>query len=233
MKFTHKTLRAHYIEDLKLPDVTHGGRRKAFNPEHWNFESTFKLNETLVNPTDPVDPLSGRNIWVWSDIHLDHKNIIKYSGRPYPTVELMNKCLIGNYINTVKDGDIVFFCGDITFGSVGKVNEMLDKLPGYKIHIVGNHDMDRGGKLNGLRMDERHSCYVMDVVDAEVEYQLLITHYPLDIVPDGCFNIHGHIHQHPAPTNKHFNVCVEHTNFTPRNLNTILAQAKIYMEGHA
>lgn len=230
MKFTHNTLRAHYMEDLTLPDVTHGGRRKAHNPEHWNFEPTYTGDPIVVNPMDPVDPLTGRKIWFWSDIHFGHKNIIQYAGRPYPTPDMMDKCLVGNYINKVKDGDIVFWCGDITFGNIGIVNERLRNLPGYKIHIVGNHDMDRHGKLNHVKMSERHPCYVIDVVDAEFEYQLLVTHYPMDNVPDGCFNIHGHIHQHPAPTEKHFNVCVEHTNYAPMNLNIILAKAKSYME---
>lgn len=225
MKFTNETLLTHYLEDLTLPDVTHNHKRKAHNPQHWNIPSVISYGDPIK-----IDPFSGQTIWFWSDIHFNHKNIIQYSNRPFPSVELMERCLIGNYVNVVKDGDVVFWCGDITFGRIGEVNRYLTQMPGYKIHIIGNHDMDRNGSLNHIRMNERHPCYVIDVVDAEFEFQLLITHYPMDNVPDGCVNIHGHIHQHPSPTqHKHRNVCVEHTNYAPLNINDIIAKTKLDM----
>ena len=226
MKFTNETLLQHYLEDLTLPDTTHGGRRKAHNPEHWNFPSVYKREPIKLDPLDDT-----RDIWVWSDIHFHHKNIIKYSGRPFPNPELMNRCLIGNYINVVKENDIVIWGGDITFGHVGEINRILTQLPGYKIHIVGNHDMDRGGKLNHLIMDERHPCLVIDVNDAERDYQLLVTHYPLDNVPDGCLNLHGHIHQHLL-FDFNINMCVEHTNYAPMNIKKVLEKSVNYLKAH-
>lgn len=226
MKFTNETLLEHYLEDLKLPDTTHGGRRKAHNPQHWNFPSIAKQNMITIDLTD-----QSRDVWCWSDIHFYHKNIIKYSGRPFPNPELMNKCLIGNYINVIKDNDIVLWGGDITFGHIGEINRILTQLPGYKIHIVGNHDMDRDGKLNHLSFDERHPCYVINVIDADREYQILVTHYPLDVVPKGCVNLHGHIHQHLLmPYN--INMCVEHTNYAPMNLTKVMTKAVDYLKGH-
>lgn len=222
-KFTNQTLLEHYLKDLELPDTTHGGRKKANNPQHWNIPSIYKTNPiTLDVHSDP-------NIWVWSDIHFYHKNIIRYSERPYPNVDLMNKCLIGNYLNVVQPDDIVIWGGDISFGHVDEINQILKELPGYKIHIVGNHDMDRRGKLTSYTFDERHSCLVLDIVDDDMEYQMLITHYPLDIVPEGCINIHGHIHQHLLqPYN--INVCVEHTNYTPMHIDVIREKARKYFK---
>ena len=47
--------------------------------------------------------------WFISDAHFSHKNIIKYAGRPYTTVEEMNKSLIDNWNQCVDAEDQVFF----------------------------------------------------------------------------------------------------------------------------
>lgn len=230
-KFTNETLLAHYLEDLTYPDTTHGARKKARNPQHWNIPHNPSIH--LRNPLvlDNTGTYNGRNVWIWSDIHFGHKNIIKYSGRPFPNVDLMNKCLVGNYINVVQENDIVFWLGDITFGDVQGINKLLSQLPGHKIHIIGNHDMDSKGKLNNLKFDEQYSCLVIDIEDVDTEYQLLLTHYPLDIVPERCVNVHGHIHQHTLmPYN--INVCVEHTNYTPKHMKQVLEQSYDYFNRH-
>lgn len=227
MKFTHQTLLPHYLKDLTFADITHGGRKKARNPEHWNIPI---INQTpfVLNNTGTKD---GRNVWIWSDIHFGHRNIIKYANRPFPNIDLMKQCLVGNYINVVQPEDIVFWLGDITFGDVLGINQLLSQLPGKKIHIIGNHDMDSKGKLNNLKFDEQYSCFVIDVVDVDIEYQLLLTHYPLDMIPVGCVSVHGHIHQHELlPHN--INVSVERTNYTPRSMQNVLEQATMYIKSY-
>lgn len=227
MKFTNETLLPHYLEDLKLVDTTHGGKIKARHPEHWNIPSVCK--SSFINLTEKFN--KGQNIYFWSDIHFYHKNIIRYSGRPYPNPDLMNQCLVGNYANIITDNDIVIWGGDITFGHVAEVNRILTQLPGYKIHILGNHDMDNRGKLTPLAFDERHSCLVIDIEDHDIDFQFLVTHYPLDIVPEGTINIHGHIHQHLLmPFN--FNMCVEHTNYTPKHINEFVKKGREYQQSH-
>lgn len=222
MKFTNDSLLLHYLEDLTLVDITHGGKIKARHPEHWDVPSVCKTS--FIDLTEEYK--KGRNIYFWSDIHFNHKNIIKYSGRPYPNPDLMNQCLVGNYANIIKDDDIVIWGGDITFGKIGEVNRILSQLPGYKIHIIGNHDMDNHGNLNHLIFDERHPCLVIDIEDHDIDFQFLVTHYPLDIVPNKSFSVHGHIHQHLLNEHKNFNVCVEHTNYTPQHINVLIKKAK-------
>ena len=137
----------------------------------------------------------------------------------------MNEAMIQSYINTVGPDDIVIWNGDIGFKSAGIIRDLLARLPGYKIQVVGNHDIDRAGKLIDYEMDERHVCYDI-IVDG---VQLLFTHYPMDRVPRGCVNVHGHIHQNTA-YNWSINVCVEHTNYTPRSLDSVLEQARKYLD---
>lgn len=212
MKFTNETLLQYFLRDLKNPDVTHGFRPKAKTPNHWKFAPIIK------NIPIDIDVLGDGDIWLWSDIHFNHKNIIRYAHRPYPDVETMNNQLILNYLRVVKPKDIVIWGGDITFGHVNEINNIIKSLPGYHIHITGNHDMDRRGKLIQFAFDEQYPCMVVDVQDK----QLLFTHHPLTIVPKNCINIHGHIHQHKAPSDNHINICVEHTNYTPINMKQLL-----------
>lgn len=224
MKLTNETFRELYLEDLAAPDTTHDGRPKVRAPQQWRNVKTRIKAEPLV-----IDVHGPRNVWVWGDQHFGHKNIIKYTGRPYPDTDLMTQCLIGNYLNVVQPDDIVIFNGDIGFLAETKINEILDQLPGYKIHIVGNHDMHRDGKVYQLNVDEQHLCLVVDVPDHDFDYQLLFTHYPVTNIPPNCVNVHGHTHQHTLdPWN--INVCVEHTNYAPLNLKVVMERARKYME---
>jgi calcineurin-like phosphoesterase family protein len=214
MKITNEQLRDLYLRDLNAPPIG-GDRPKVRNIQGWRKITTF-LAEGIVEPR-VLDPFGPTKIYVWSDLHFGHNNIIKYCDRPFPTKQLMNECLIGNYQSVVKDDDIVIFGGDIGFMGDGEINKILEQLPGYKILIYGNHDMDRQVKLRNLAFDEGHLCLVMDVDDHDLEYQLLLTHYPLELsnIPDGCYSVHGHIHNNIIPGDKHINMCVEHTGYKP------------------
>lgn len=218
MKFTNVSFRDVYLNDLEFTgDPEHNRALKVHDITHWNTITTPYMPTGGDQLTIDLDNPS-YNVYVWSDIHFGHKNIMKYSGRPFPTTNLMNQCLIGNYLNTVSDNDIVIFGGDISFMSDTATNEILSQLPGRKIQIIGNHDMDRKGKLRNMNFDERHLCMVLDFNGS----QLLFTHYPLTTVPEGCVNVHGHIHQYPAPSPRHINICVEHTNYAPKLLKNML-----------
>ena len=48
-------------------------------------------------------------IFLISDLHLDHYNIIKYCNRPFSSVREMNYLIVNNWNTTVKDNDIVYF----------------------------------------------------------------------------------------------------------------------------
>lgn len=212
-KLTYDQLRTLYLNDLSLPDTYHGRiTPKVRRVGAWEaIQPMIKSGSAIT-----IDPLGERDVWVWSDIHWGHKNIIKYTAphRPFASWEDMNRALIDNYNAVVKPEDIVIFGGDIGFMSVDAINAILRSLPGYKIQIVGNHDMDRSGNLMELDFDERHLCLPIDV-GGDLDTQILVSHYPIDNVPSGCVNYHGHIHQNVVPGNQHVNMCVEHTGCAP------------------
>lgn len=215
---TNEKLRELYLEDMKLPDTFHGrSTPKVRDREPWlQFEPYYKHGS-------PID-LTGKRVWVWSDQHFGHNNIIKYAGRPFDAAVNMDDAMVRAYHELVGPDDVVIWNGDIVFGSVNKMNELLARLPGYKIHILGNHDIDRSGKPLKLDVDESHICYVINADQA----QLLFTHYHLENVPEGCVNVHGHIHQQVAnPWN--INICVEHTDYAPMDLSLVAERAVAYL----
>ncbi|KAA3633816.1 MAG: phosphoesterase [Bacteroidetes bacterium] len=76
-----------------------------------------------------------------SDQHFGHKNIIKYSGRPFQSVDEMNEVLIQRWNEKIGPDDKVYHLGDFAFTTSEKeTREILDRLNG-KIYLVkGNHD---------------------------------------------------------------------------------------------
>jgi len=76
--------------------------------------------------------------WFTSDIHFWHRNIIQYSGRPWSSVEEMNKGIVDNFNALVKPEDEVFCFGDFSLSYQGA--EMRKYLNGRWFLIPGNHD---------------------------------------------------------------------------------------------
>lgn len=219
MKVTTQTLRNLYLKDLELPDRFHGrDTPKAQYPDIWRRIETKLYHGTAMD-------LHDKNVWIWSDQHFWHKNIIVHANRPFATIEDMTNTLIENAQRVVKPDDVLIFLGDIGLKGRGIINGILDSIPGYKIQIIGNHDIEHNGKVINYNVDEQYLCYVYDVDNI----QLWLTHYPMDNVPSNCVNVHGHIHQNTAsPWN--INVSVEHTNYTPINLTQVISQAKNYLQ---
>ena len=76
--------------------------------------------------------------WFIADT-LFHANIIKYTGRPFATVEEMDRALIENWNKCVGDDDQVFFLGDFGLGDVEYLQSICAQL-GNRVWIRGNHD---------------------------------------------------------------------------------------------
>ena len=79
----------------------------------------------------------GGKIYFWSDQHINHQNIIKFSNRPFHSTIEMNEYMYSEYFNLVTDDDVVIFGGDVAFGDVNETKERLIQLPGKKILVLG------------------------------------------------------------------------------------------------
>jgi len=92
-------------------------------------------------------------IYFTSDLHLGHANVIRFQDRPFADVDEMNEALIANYNEVVGPDDTVYILGDVSNRCPGKqANEMIARLNGHKILIMGNHDMVHGWA--GIKYDE-------------------------------------------------------------------------------
>ena len=65
-------------------------------------------------------PETGARTWIWSDLHLYHKNIIRYCSRPFQSVEAMNEALLAAWKETVGEDDTIICGGDIALAGALK-----------------------------------------------------------------------------------------------------------------
>jgi calcineurin-like phosphoesterase family protein len=151
-------------------------------------------------------------VYIWSDLHLGHANIIKHGNRPFADVEAMDQALLHAWRTTVKPLDTIINLGDV---SLRKNKEYLAKtiqsLPGYKILVFGNHDRGRSVKWwLEIGFDEAYKYPIV------YEGKYILSHEAVDLAKDSPFiNIHGHIHQNKIDHPRYVNVCVEITGHKP------------------
>jgi calcineurin-like phosphoesterase family protein len=79
-------------------------------------------------------------VWLTSDLHVSHINIIKYADRPFTSVEEMNAALVELWNATVAPSDYVFVLGDAAMGKLDDSLPILGQMQGHKVLVPGNHD---------------------------------------------------------------------------------------------
>jgi calcineurin-like phosphoesterase family protein len=170
-------------------------------------------------------------IWVSSDHHFGHKNIIKYSDRPFTDNDEMHQEMIDRH-NAVVGPDDTWICvGDFAFMPDEQANEIISSMNGrHKILVVGNHDIRRGG-IKQLEFDHICTTAYYEHTSAAVDgglLPLLFTHYPYPDLPPTMINIHGHEHVARLATQDpmHINVNVELHEFGPVRFAELLTQAE-------
>lgn len=165
--------------------------------------------------------MTERNIWVISDTHFNHTNIIKYCNRPFTKASEMNEYMVEKWNSVIRPQDKVYHLGDVYMGSGFSreyTSHLLSRLSGHKRLILGNHD-------NGKDQILQKHFEKIDVWRMFPEFGLLLTHVPVheSTLDNGMgrelLNIHGHTHTKGAPTKKyHQCVCVELIDYTPVNI---------------
>jgi calcineurin-like phosphoesterase family protein len=185
-----------------------------------------------------------RDIWIISDTHFRHENILKFKDRDgnpvrghlFKNVDDMDEHMIDRWNSVVKPGDIVYHLGDVVMGDRDWFKKNWPRLHGSKRLIVGNHDdipfLASGGFFKKVSMWRMFP-----------EFGLVLSHVPLhrsslkrnwinrnehsffeywykrwSVRNQTLLNVHGHIHQNASPPGPYRNMSVEAINYTPVNI---------------
>lgn len=192
-------------------------RLESLSKHEWQRTSKlFRLKKGIEGYNESSD-----SVYLCSDLHLDHSNIIHYCARPFlsSNVQEMNTVLVNNWNHCVQDSNTVYFLGDLTFGRGARPAEYwLSKLRGKIQFIRGNHEE--------CVRDSREFA----ILNHE-DHRFLLVHDPKRRSDqwDGWV-IHGHVHNNDMKNypfingeKKTINVSAELTNYRPVSLDYILS----------
>ncbi|RAV08334.1 metallophosphoesterase [Paenibacillus contaminans] len=151
------------------------------------------------------------HVYMISDHHFGHKNIIDFESRPFGDVGEMTESMIDKWNAVVGKEDSVFHLGDFSFLNMEKTSAIMARLNGYKTLIMGNHDRGRSKRWwleAGFDEVSEHPIVYGGFFFLSHEPMYMNKHMPY-------VNIHGHIHGQKYEGNQYVNVSVEHWDYTP------------------
>jgi len=151
-------------------------------------------------------------IYLTSDTHFGHNNIIEYSKRPFKDVTEMDEALVENWNKVVTNKDTIYHLGDVIFS---RDHSILKRLNGHINFLYGNHDKNASWKAIDYE---------------EIKYSgrlFVLCHYPLltwNKARHGSIHLHGHIHSEvPIYSNvARYDVGVDANNYTPVSIEQII-----------
>ncbi|MBC9704811.1 MAG: metallophosphoesterase family protein [Enterococcus sp.] len=157
---------------------------------------------------------------VTSDTHIGHRNIAKYTGRPYVNDENtyhMDNDLINKWNQVVPVDGTVLHLGDAALGQIAESVKWYGKAHGRKLLVPGNHDY-----ISSIMSANRRETYApvyaefftvlpelvtLTAVRGEEQIVIRASHYPTEAdhrernkltelrpPKDGMKLIHGHTH---------------------------------------
>lgn len=163
--------------------------------------------------------------WVIADPHFGHRGVCKFTRadgvtplRPWDDPAEMDGALIARWNEIVDDQDRVYVLGDVAMTK--RALWPLKVLKGRKVLVKGNHDVEKLSVYTEF-FDDIRACVV--------KKGLIMTHIPIHegSLSRWQFNVHGHLHSNVVmkdgkPDPRYICVSVEHTDFRPLDLQTIL-----------
>lgn len=154
------------------------------------------------------------NIFFIADLHFGDERIIAYENRPFASAEEMDGQLIANWNSVAAEEDTVFVLGDFSCYGEEKDREILRKLHGRKILIMGNHDRRRSS-------EEWRRLGFAECVEWPVLYRefFILSHEPVYLNANMPYaNFYGHVHNNPSyrtVSGQSFCLSAERIGFTP------------------
>lgn len=143
-------------------------------------------------------------IFLTADLHFGHQDILKHApNRPFSETEDItahDEWLLDLWQSTVDKRDTVYILGDLTYYKSEATRRLLERLPGQKFLIEGNHD-------DSIRAYKNYFKAVYQIKRMKFKptvapflkepFNVVMCHYPLltwNHKPDGYVMLHGHSH---------------------------------------
>jgi calcineurin-like phosphoesterase family protein len=165
------------------------------------------------------------SIYIYADPHFGHKKIIEYENRPFTNVEEMDETIIERHNKIIQKHEKVIIAGDFSFYVTEKTKKILNRLNGYKILIIGNHDRQKSYRA-------WYEYGFNEVYKYPLVYQdnIIISHEPV-FFNGNYINIHGHTHstknEFTDNWNKHICVSLEKLNYYPIEIEGLLSLRQV------
>jgi calcineurin-like phosphoesterase family protein len=180
-------------------------------------------------------------VFFTSDLHLLHPKVAGIRG--FDNVTDHDEMICERWVETVKPKDQIWVLGDLAMSDWKGALEMIDKLPGRKHLISGNHDqvhpmhstsekyqrrymevfesvqMASHRKLDGRRIVLSHFPYCTDRDPNDIRYM------QWRLRDEGLWLLHGHLHMkmRVSAIRHELHVGVEAWDFKPVSINSVLA----------
>lgn len=141
-------------------------------------------------------------VFVTSDIHFGHDNIIKYCNRPFRDVHEMNEYVVAEWNRRVTDDDTTYILGDVSMGprsSDPQYSPMfLGRLKGKKKIVLGNHDLPVK-KFKNIGLEASLQAFPVENVEILGSDHIFdifyMCHFPdSQFTPPNTVYLHGHEH---------------------------------------
>lgn len=160
--------------------------------------------------------------WFTSDWHLGHENVMRFSDRPFGSINEMNEKIINNMLEACQPGDELFFLGDLAWRRYA-FDAFFERWPkNVNFHwILGNHDKN-------WQPFKKQCASIGDMKKTKIgdNNVVIMCHYPMltwDRSHYNSWQLFGHHHQQSHGTaeldkmtnGKMLNVNLEWNDFKP------------------
>ena len=140
-------------------------------------------------------------IYFTADTHFWHQSAAKRFRKGFESVEHMNEVLVENWNKKVKRDDLVYHLGDLSFGGKEKTTNILSRLNGRKVLVLGNHDTKSFLGLKETdhieRIERMMEVKMVDPDTADGYQRIVLCHCPMltwNRAHYGAWHLHGHCH---------------------------------------
>lgn len=147
------------------------------------------------------------NFYFTSDLHFFHKNILRFTKRPFASLEEMHLSIVNEWNKVITPTDVVYHLGDLSFLRASADQQplytILNQLNGTIYCLKGNHCY--GNLLAAYRAAQqsgqlRKGIFFEDTPYREIKLdkrKVILNHYPIvawNGQHHGTFHLFGHCH---------------------------------------